>query len=63
LLTEEVFGPFSSLFKCKDLAELHSVVNHAKVAHFQVVIGRESEIEKHKNLINVLIEKAGRPDC
>ncbi len=60
LLAEEVFGPFSLIIKCKDLAELHSVVNHGKGQLTSSVIGRESEIEKHKNLINVLIEKAGR---
>lgn len=60
LLAEEVFGPFSLIIKCKDLAELHSVVNHGRGQLTSSVIGSEGEIEKHKNLINVLIEKAGR---
>ena len=60
LLAEEVFGPFSLIIKCRDLAELHSVVNHGRGQLTSSVIGSEGEIEKHKNLINVLIEKAGR---
>ncbi|MBI1770497.1 MAG: aldehyde dehydrogenase (NADP(+)) [Bacteroidetes bacterium] len=60
LLAEEVFGPFSLIIKCKDLTELHSVINHGKGQLTSSIIGHEDEIEKHKNLINVLIEKAGR---
>jgi NADP-dependent aldehyde dehydrogenase len=60
LLAEEVFGPFSLIIRCKDLAELHSVINHGKGQLTSSIIGREEEIEKHKNLINVLMEKAGR---
>jgi len=59
-LAEEVFGPFSLIVKCKDLAELHSVISHGHGQLTSSVIGREDEIEKHKNLLNVLIEKAGR---
>ncbi|MGC4022790.1 MAG: aldehyde dehydrogenase (NADP(+)) [Cyclobacteriaceae bacterium] len=60
LLSEEVFGPFSLIIKCKDLDELHTVINHGKGQLTSSVIGRDEEIEKHKNLINVLVEKAGR---
>ncbi len=60
LLAEEVFGPFSLIIKCKDQSELHSVINHGKGQLTTSVIGSEAEIEKHKNLINVLMEKAGR---
>jgi len=60
LLAEEVFGPFSLIVKCKDLAELHSVINNGKGQLTSSVIGRNEEITKYKNLLNVLIEKAGR---
>ncbi|GHM98731.1 2,5-dioxovalerate dehydrogenase [Cytophagales bacterium WSM2-2] len=60
LLAEEVFGPFSLIVKCKDLAELHAVVNNGKGQLTSSVIGQLEEIEKHRNLINVLMEKAGR---
>ncbi len=60
LLAEEVFGPFSLIVKCKDLAELHSVINNGKGQLTSSVIGRDEEVTKHKNLLNILIEKAGR---
>jgi NADP-dependent aldehyde dehydrogenase len=60
LLAEEVFGPFSLIIKCKDIAELHTVINNGRGQLTSSVIGREEEIEKHKKLINVLMEKAGR---
>ncbi|MBS1683025.1 MAG: aldehyde dehydrogenase (NADP(+)) [Bacteroidetes bacterium] len=60
LLAEEVFGPFSLIVKCKNLQELHAVVSHNSGQLTASVIGSEVEIEKHKNLFNVLIEKAGR---
>jgi 2,5-dioxopentanoate dehydrogenase len=60
LLAEEVFGPFSLIVKCKDLAEMHSVINNGVGQLTTSVFGREEEITKHKNLLNILIEKAGR---
>lgn len=59
-LAEEVFGPFSLIVKCKSLDELHSVIN---ITHGQLtasLIGDEEELSRHQNLINVLMEKAGR---
>jgi len=60
LLAEEVFGPFSLIIKCKDIGELHAVINHGKGQLTSSIIARDEELEKHKNLINVLMEKAGR---
>lgn len=60
LLSEEVFGPFSLVVKCKDLSELHSVVNHLHGQLTASLFGNEEELSKHQNIINVLLEKAGR---
>ncbi len=60
LLAEEVFGPFSLIVKCKDISELHTIVNHLHGQLTTSVFGNESEILKHQNIVNVLIEKAGR---
>lgn len=60
LLAEEVFGPFSLVIKCKDLSELHSVVNHLHGQLTASLFGNEDELSKHQNIINVLLEKAGR---
>jgi 2,5-dioxopentanoate dehydrogenase len=60
LLAEEVFGPFSLIVKCKDLAELHTVVNHLHGQLTCSIFGSDIEILKHQSMLNVLIEKAGR---
>lgn len=60
LLAEEVFGPFSLVVKCKDVSELYSVINQLHGQLTASVFGDEPEISKHKNIVNILIEKAGR---
>ena len=59
-LSEEVFGPFSLIVKCKDLTELHSVVNHLQGQLTSSIFGSEAEIASYASLLNMLIEKAGR---
>lgn len=59
-LAEEVFGPFSLIIRCKDINVLTAVVNTTHGQLTATVIGDEAEIAKHKELINVAIEKAGR---
>lgn len=59
-LSEEVFGPFSLIVKCKDINELHHLITKSHGQLTATIIGDEAEINKHKVLINVLIEKAGR---
>lgn len=59
-LSEEVFGPFSLIVKCKNLEELTKVVSRGHGQLTATIIGDEAEISKYKVLINVLIEKAGR---
>jgi 2,5-dioxopentanoate dehydrogenase len=60
LLAEEVFGPFSLIVKCKDINELHAVVNHLAGQLTTSIFGDETEIAKYSGLVNMLIEKAGR---
>lgn len=60
LLAEEVFGPFSLIVKCKDVAELNAVISNGHGQLTSSLIGSQEEIAKHKNMLNVLIEKAGR---
>jgi NADP-dependent aldehyde dehydrogenase len=59
-LAEEVFGPFSLIIRCKDISVLNAVVNTTHGQLTSTVIGDEDEIAKHKDLMNILIEKAGR---
>jgi len=60
VLAEEVFGPFSLIVKCKDIAELYSVVNHLRDQLTTTVIADVSELLRHSGLMNIIREKAGR---
>jgi len=60
LLAEEVFGPFALVVKCKDMEEFHKTINHLHGQLTATVMGEEREVEKHKSIINTLIEKVGR---
>lgn len=59
-LAEEVFGPFSLIIRCKDVNVLNAVVNTTHGQLTATVIGDEAEIAKHKDMMNILIEKTGR---
>jgi len=59
-LAEEVFGPFSLIIRCQNLDELHSVVNRISGQLTTTIIADETEVVKHKNLVNIVVEKAGR---
>lgn len=59
-LSEEVFGPFSLVIRCNDMDELQTVVNHLHGQLTASLIGDESELQNHRNLINTIVEKAGR---
>lgn len=59
-LAEEVFGPFSLIVRCKDVQILNAVVNTTHGQLTASVIGDEAEIAQHKDMINILVEKAGR---
>jgi NADP-dependent aldehyde dehydrogenase len=60
LLAEEVFGPFSLIVRCKDFSSLNAVISHIHGQLTTSIIGREEEIASHRNLVNTIIEKAGR---
>ncbi len=59
-LSEEVFGPFSLIVRCTSIEELSAVTDAAEGQLTATVIGDEAEVAKHSDLMNVLIEKAGR---
>jgi NADP-dependent aldehyde dehydrogenase len=59
-LSDEVFGPFSLIVKCKDLNELVAVINHSPGQLTATVVGTEAEIKNHYAVLLALMEKAGR---
>ncbi|MFZ9262942.1 MAG: aldehyde dehydrogenase (NADP(+)) [Chitinophagaceae bacterium] len=60
LFSEEVFGPFSLLIKCKSLLEMNAVAASLKGQLTSTFIATENEIEKNKDLINLVASKCGR---
>jgi alpha-ketoglutaric semialdehyde dehydrogenase len=60
ILGEEVFGPFSLVIRCRDLGELHEVARHLRGQLTTTIIGDEAELNSHRDLLNILREKAGR---
>lgn len=59
-LSEEVFGPFSLIVRCKTNDELLSVVNRSHGQLTSTIIADEVELVKYSSLLNMLVEKAGR---
>lgn len=59
-LAEEVFGPFSLIIRCKNWDEFHAVINRIHGQLTSTLIGDEAEVLKHRNLLNCIVEKAGR---
>lgn len=59
-LAEEVFGPFSLIIKCKDIMELQRVIDHTHGQLTATLVADDSEIQKNRNILDALMEKAGR---
>ena len=60
LLQQEVFGPYSILVTCSDMAEMQVVASQMAGQLTATVMGTEQEIHEHKDLINVLSNCCGR---
>jgi len=60
ILAEEVFGPATLLVSCGSLEELEEM---ARGLHGQLtasIHGTDEDLARHKNLIAILLQKAGR---
>ncbi|RFZ92705.1 aldehyde dehydrogenase (NADP(+)) [Mucilaginibacter conchicola] len=60
LLSEEVFGPFSLLVKCKDEQQLMQVLKTVSGQLTTTVMGTDSDLASHPNLLQMLPLLAGR---
>lgn len=60
LLAEEVFGPYSLLIQCKDLAELEKVWTSLKGQISTTIMGTDKELEANKSLLDNAFLLAGR---
>ena len=59
-LQEEVFGPYCLLVECKDIEELNEAISSLDGQLTATVMGSNSEIAEHINLISNLENKCGR---
>jgi 2,5-dioxopentanoate dehydrogenase len=59
-LSEEVFGPFSLVVKCKDKSEMIQVVQVLQGQLTTSVFGSSAEIGSHSDLVSALQQRCGR---
>ena len=59
-LQDEVFGPFALLVKCKDAKEMESVAAHLHGQITASIIGTDSDLMSHGNLVSLIQLKCGR---
>jgi alpha-ketoglutaric semialdehyde dehydrogenase len=60
LLHQEVFGPYSIIIRCKDLAEMAEVAMHLEGQLTATIIGTDEDIRNSENLIETVKDICGR---
>ncbi len=56
----EVFGPYSLVVKCDDMAELEEIISHLEGQLTATFMATERDLTSHKNLVQVVRQKCGR---
>jgi NADP-dependent aldehyde dehydrogenase len=59
-LHQEVFGPFSLIVKCKDLAQLTEVLGHLEGQITATLMATESELQANEEIVDILRNISGR---
>ena len=59
-LHQEVFGPFSMVVQCKDIDELHRIINTLEGQLTGTVIAEKEELAVHNRIFKALNKKVGR---
>jgi 2,5-dioxopentanoate dehydrogenase len=59
-LHQEVFGPYSLVVKCKDLANVNEVISHLEGQLTATLMATEAELIENRELIDSLRDKCGR---
>jgi len=60
LLHNEIFGPFSLLFKCQNMKELTDVADAIEGQLTCSLMATEDEIQNNQELVEILKDKCGR---
>jgi len=59
-LHEEVFGPFSLVVQCEDLAQLEEIISNLEGQLTGTIISEHDEVNQHSIIVNALSERVGR---
>ncbi|MEA5458277.1 aldehyde dehydrogenase (NADP(+)) [Arcicella sp. LKC2W] len=59
-LHQEVFGPFSLVVKCEDLAQLREVLGHLEGQLTATLMATESELQANEAIVDILRNVSGR---
>jgi 2,5-dioxopentanoate dehydrogenase len=59
-LHEEIFGPYSIIVKCKDLADLEDVIGHLEGQLTATFLATEADLAANPSLVDTLRQKCGR---
>jgi NADP-dependent aldehyde dehydrogenase len=60
LLHQEVFGPYSLIVRCRDMAEMHAAAEHLEGQLTCTVMGTERDVVENPRLLSRLRETCGR---
>lgn len=59
-LHEEVFGPFSLVVQCENIAELEAIIANLEGQLTGTIISEEYEVVQHNNIVQALSQRVGR---
>ncbi len=59
-LHQEVFGPYSLIVKCKNLAQIEEIITHLEGQLTATFMATETELLKNKEMVDSLRQKVGR---
>lgn len=59
-LHQEVFGPYSLIVKCKDLAQIEQIISHLEGQLTATLMATETELLGNKGIVDSLRQKVGR---
>lgn len=59
-LHQEVFGPYSLVVKCDDLAQIEHIINHLEGQLTATFLATENDLTQQKQLVQAVRQKCGR---
>jgi 2,5-dioxopentanoate dehydrogenase len=60
ILHQEVFGPYSMVIRCRDIAEMQEVASHLEGQLTTTIMATDAELSENISLLNIVENKCGR---